>query len=52
MAADAIAVLDDVGRWPAAHVFGYSMGGRIAQWIAVDHADRVGGLVLGGHQPG
>jgi pimeloyl-ACP methyl ester carboxylesterase len=40
MAADAMAVLDAVGV-PAAHVFGQSMGGMIAQTIAVEHPDRV-----------
>jgi pimeloyl-ACP methyl ester carboxylesterase len=40
MARDAIAVLDDVG-WPAAHVVGASLGGMIAQLMAVEHPDRV-----------
>ena len=43
---DAVAVLDELGIGRA-HVYGTSMGGRIAQWIAVDHPDRVGALVLG-----
>ncbi|MGO1769908.1 MAG: alpha/beta fold hydrolase [Microbacterium sp.] len=44
-ARDAVAVLDaaGVGR---AHVCGYSMGGRVAQWLGIEHADRVGALVL------
>ena len=40
MAADAIAVLDAVGV-PAAHVMGLSMGGMIAQTMAIEHPDRV-----------
>ncbi|GAA1843197.1 alpha/beta fold hydrolase [Microlunatus capsulatus] len=45
LARDAVAVLDaaGVGR---AHVLGHSMGGRVAQWLAVDHPERVGALVL------
>jgi 3-oxoadipate enol-lactonase len=50
-AADAVAVLDafDV---PRAHVYGFSMGGRVAQWLAIDHPDRVAALVLGATTPG
>src|SRR4051794_23769513 len=40
MAGDALAVLDAVGR-PAAHVVGASLGGMIAQALAVEHPDRV-----------
>jgi 3-oxoadipate enol-lactonase len=46
MAEDAIAVLDAAG-FPRAHVFGVSMGGVIAQQIAIHHPDRVAALVLG-----
>ncbi|ANY08717.1 alpha/beta fold hydrolase [Pseudonocardia sp. HH130630-07] len=45
-ARDVVAVLDAAGI-DRAHVYGTSMGGRIAQWLAIDHPDRVGGLVLG-----
>ena len=45
MAADAVAVLDATG-YASAHVMGASMGGVIAQIIAVRHADRVRSLVL------
>ncbi|MBV8159439.1 MAG: alpha/beta fold hydrolase [Acidimicrobiia bacterium] len=45
MVADALAVLDaaGVGR---AHIFGLSMGGMIAQQLAVSHPERVDRLVL------
>ncbi|MCU1451241.1 MAG: alpha/beta fold hydrolase [Acidimicrobiales bacterium] len=45
MVADAVAVLDAEGIGKA-HVFGLSMGGMIAQQLAVEHADRVDRLVL------
>ncbi len=50
-AADALAVIDAVGA-ESVHVYGTSMGGRVAQWLAADHPDRVRGLVLGCTSPG
>ena len=48
---DVVAVLDDLGL-AKAHVYGTSMGGRVAQWIAIKHPDRVDALVLGCTSPG
>jgi 3-oxoadipate enol-lactonase len=51
MAEDAIAVLDDAGE-ERAHVYGISLGGMVAQEIALRHRDRVCRLVLGATTPG
>ena len=50
-AEDAIAVLDDLGI-ERADVYGTSMGGRVAQWLAASHPGRVRNLVLGCTTPG
>jgi pimeloyl-ACP methyl ester carboxylesterase len=45
LARDAVAVMDACG-FARAHVVGLSMGGMIAQELAIRHSDRVGALVL------
>jgi pimeloyl-ACP methyl ester carboxylesterase len=51
MADDAVAVLDAAGV-ERAHVYGISLGGMIAQEIALRHPRRVAALVLGATTPG
>ena len=46
LAQDAIAVLDAAGE-RRAHVYGHSLGGMIAQELALVHRERIGALVLG-----
>ena len=50
-ARDAISILDHLGI-QRAHAYGISMGGRICQWLGIDHPARIGALVLGCTTPG
>ena len=51
MAADVVAVLDTAGI-RRAHVMGVSLGGMVAQEVAITHPERVDGLVLACTTPG
>lgn len=46
LAQDASDLLTALGI-PAAHVYGHSMGARVAQWLAIDHPDQIITLTLG-----
>ncbi|MFI9504401.1 alpha/beta fold hydrolase [Nocardia sp. NPDC052566] len=48
---DVIAVLDELGI-DRFELYGTSMGGRVAQWVAARHPERVRTLVLGCTSPG
>jgi pimeloyl-ACP methyl ester carboxylesterase len=50
MARDAVSLLDALAI-PRAHVFGLSLGGMVASWIAIDAPDRVERLVLASTLP-
>jgi len=45
-ARDAACVVRAAG-FERVHAYGHSMGGRVAQWLAIDHPEAIGALVLG-----
>ena len=47
IAADTLALMDGLGI-ERAHLFGWSLGGMVAQWIALEHPERIRGMVLAG----
>ncbi len=51
MAGDVVGLLDGL-EIPRAHVFGISMGGMVAQELAIQHPGRVDTLILGCTTPG
>lgn len=50
-ATDALELLDELNLGTA-HVLGHSMGGRVAQWMALDRPDRLRSLILAASGPG
>lgn len=50
-ARDALGLMDALDL-EAAHVLGHSMGGRVAQWMALDRPERVRSLILAATGPG
>lgn len=50
-ARDAVGLMDALGLG-ASHVLGHSMGGRVAQWMAIERPDRISTLILAATGPG
>ncbi|HUY07044.1 MAG TPA: alpha/beta hydrolase [Acidimicrobiales bacterium] len=49
---DAFEMLDALGVDERVHILGHSMGGRVAQWMALDRPERVRSLILAATGPG
>ena len=49
---DAIRLLDGLEISEPVHLLGHSMGGRVAQWMTLDHPERVRSLILAATGPG
>ena len=45
LAQDAISLVDAIGIKEPIHIIGHSMGGRVCQWIAIDHPSRVRSMI-------
>ena len=45
-AADAANLLDALGIKEPAHIIGHSMGGRVCQWLVLDHPEKVRSMIL------
>ena len=50
-ARDCAALMDALGI-KKAHIMGHSMGGRVAQWVALDYPEKVRSLILSGSGSG
>jgi pimeloyl-ACP methyl ester carboxylesterase len=42
---DAANLLDAIGITEPAHIIGHSMGGRVCQWLAIDHPQKVRSMI-------
>lgn len=45
LAQDAVNLLDAIGIEEPVHLIGHSMGGRVCQWIAIDHPQKVRSMI-------
>ncbi len=44
-AQDAANLLDAIGVKEPVHIIGHSMGGRVCQWLAIDHPRKVRSMI-------
>lgn len=45
LAQDAVNLLEAMGIEEPAHIIGHSMGGRVCQWIAIDHPEKIRSMI-------